>query len=389
MSSVRVQINERYIKKDGTAAVYAVVSCSDRSIRINTGVLVAPIKFDKIKGQVKGSSKQVKDENLIIDNCLSRITKIQIQYRLQYMELTASRFFKEYRNPSLYIDFYKYMDEMLIERVKAREISETSERHQRVTLNKLKEYKSTLVFAEIDHRFIEDFRKWLRVEKGNSVNTIDKTLGCFKAYLNIAQRDQIISSNPFDLIVRRREKTKRYYLTEDEFRDIIGVYDDQQLPEDLHRTLRHFLFMCLTGVRISDFMRLCKSNVHDGVLRFIPYKTRAQKQLEAHVPLIEKANELIADENSQLPQLFLSFKEQKFNGQLKEIMNIVGIKKPITSHSARHTFAHMFLEFTNDVVTLQKILGHSNIEDTMVYVHISNKKIDEQMRNFNSLLEFD
>jgi site-specific recombinase XerD len=85
--------------------------------------------------------------------------------------------------------------------------------------------------------------------------------------------------------------------------------------------------------------------------------------------------------------LFGTITEQKMNEYLKKIMDFAAIDKPITNHSARHTFATMFLDKTNDVATLQKLLGHTNIRETMVYVHISTKKITEQMGNFGRLLE--
>ena len=56
----------------------------------------------------------------------------------------------------------------------------------------------------------------------------------------------------------------------------------------------------------------------------------------------------------------------------------------ISFHSARHTFATLFLEKLNDVAVLQQLLGHSNIRQTMEYVHVSEKKKIEQMKIFDS-----
>jgi integrase len=203
----------------------------------------------------------------------------------------------------------------------------------------------------------------------------------------MAVRDEIIHSNPFDLVVFRRVKVERVFLTEKELKKLIKYYDMQMFSNTLHRTLRHFLFMCLTGLRISDFMRIRKDNVQENALKFVPYKTRVKKPVQITVPLVEKAKQLIRDENSLFPEVFVTIPEQKYNDQLKDIADMAGINKEITNHSARHTFATLFLEKTNDVATLQKILGHSNIRETMVYVHISTKKITAQMQCFDRLLE--
>ena len=144
--------------------------------------------------------------------------------------------------------------------------------------------------------------------------------------------------------------------------------------------------MCLTGIRISDFIRMKKENNQENTLKFIPHKTNSKKQIELHIPLIDKAKKLIKDEDSTNGFLFNAITEQKMNEQLKTIADLAGIKKDISNHSARHTFATMFLEKTSDVATLQKLLGHSNIQETMTYVHISNKKVNSQMLNFDQLL---
>jgi len=95
---------------------------------------------------------------------------------------------------------------------------------------------------------------------------------------------------------------------------------------------------------------------------------------------------LIHDEGATGEFLFQTISEQKMNEQLKDIAKLLPVKKEITNHSARHTFATLFLEKTSDVASLQKLLGHSNIRETMIYVHIGNSKLNTQMLNFDKLL---
>jgi site-specific recombinase XerD len=180
---------------------------------------------------------------------------------------------------------------------------------------------------------------------------------------------------------------QRIYLTEAELKALFELYDSETIPGHLHRTLRHFLFMCLTGIRISDFLRLKHENIQENVLKFVPHKTNVRKRRELHVPLIVKALDLIDDEDSRTCFVFNAISEQKMNVQLKDIAPLAEINKDITNHSARHTFATLFLEKTSDVATLQKLLGHSNIRETMIYVHIGTAKINNQMASFDKLLE--
>lgn len=387
MASARLFVNEKTVKKDGSVAVYALVHLQNRSIKINTGVSVALDRYDKAKGRVRGNDKTAKDANLVIDKCLSAINEIFVRYRLQHRALTVDLLLREYKNPSLFVDFYGFLEQKINERVRTKEIGAVSGKHHKVLLNKLKEYKPELTFAEIDLKFINSFRGWCRKEKGNSVNTIQKFFGYFRCYMNIAVREEIISQNPFDLIHLRRVDVSRVYLNEEELKSLFNLYVDPELSEALRRTLRHFLFMCLTGLRISDLIRLKKENIQDQTLKFIPHKTNSKKRLELHIPLVDQARKLIQEEASECDFVFVTISEQKMNEQLKTISGAAKLKKEITNHSARHTFATLFLKKTKDVATLQRILGHSNISETMVYVHISTKEIDQQMKTFGESLD--
>jgi site-specific recombinase XerD len=76
--------------------------------------------------------------------------------------------------------------------------------------------------------------------------------------------------------------------------------------------------------------------------------------------------------------------EQTINDDLKLIAAYAGIRKSLTTHVARHTFATTFLTLGGDVVVLKEILGHSRIETTMRYVHVVDKRKTQQMGNFDN-----
>lgn len=387
MAHARLYIDEKKVRMNGSVIIYALVHIDNKSLRINTGVCVELARFDRVKGRVKGSTAADKDNNLIIDRCLSLINEIFVRYRLQHRILTADLLLREYRNPCLYIDFYGFLDKAITDRVKNKDIGTVTAKHHRVLLHKLKDFKPVLSFAEIDLKFITLFRNYCRVNRKNDVNTVHKMLSYWQTYMNIAKREELIAANPFDNIQFNRINTQRAYLTETELKSLVELYNGQTIPDNLQQTLRHFLFMCLTGIRISDFLRLNPDNVQENTLKFVPHKTNSIKRIELHIPLIEKAKKLIQDEDSETNFVFNAFAEQQMNRQLKEIAPLAGVYKEITNHSARHTFATLFLEKTSDVATLQRLLGHSNIRETMIYVHISNTKINSQMLNFDKLLQ--
>ena len=80
-------------------------------------------------------------------------------------------------------------------------------------------------------------------------------------------------------------------------------------------------------------------------------------------------------ENRLLPVL----SNQKINAYLKEIADLCGIKKRLSYHTARHTFATMLLSKGVPIESVSKMLGHTNIKTTQIYARITNKKIEQDM----------
>lgn len=60
----------------------------------------------------------------------------------------------------------------------------------------------------------------------------------------------------------------------------------------------------------------------------------------------------------------------------------------MTTHTARHTFGTIFIELGGDVVTLKEHMGHSKLETTMKYVHISERRKKEKINVFDKLFTF-
>jgi integrase len=163
------------------------------------------------------------------------------------------------------------------------------------------------------------------------------------------------------------------------------LYRKQQLPEHLQSTLRHYLFMCTTGMRFSDVVNAAKfENKLGNKLIYIPHKTSRFKRETICLPLTSLASQLISDEGANTGAFFTLKAEQVMNRQLKQIATMAGIKKNITTHTGRHTFASLFLSKTKNIVVLQKLLGHSRITETMVYVHLSEGETEREMEVFET-----
>lgn len=165
-----------------------------------------------------------------------------------------------------------------------------------------------------------------------------------------------------------REPTERVYLTIDELRLLSAT------PCADDATRRMFLFSCLTGLRYSDCIALKWSQVEDTPtccrLVFRQKKTGAIEYLSIN----EQAREYMGarQEDNVFPFVITT----TLNDRLQRWAKDAGLRKHISFHCARHTFATMMLSLGTDLFVVSRLLGHKSISTTQIYAHI----LDEEKR---------
>lgn len=387
MAISKVYIDPKKAKKNGELSVYILVHIDYKSVKFNTGVSCKQADFDLKTCRISGNTKKVKDDNLIIETCMARINEIFVRYRLQNIPLTADLLKNEWKNPTRRIDFHNFLKEAIEER--KIDVTNGTYKHHKSFAKKIKAFKENLAFAEINADFIESFSRWLKTKDGGSldVNTVHGQLRRFRAFLNIALRKGIINENPFVRVRLRKKQTDRVYLTKDELENLWTLYTRNELSGSHQSVLRHFLFMCFTGVRISDLKLLTENNVIGRMLVFSVFKTKNTKDSMIKVPLTKQALQLIIDEEREDIRLFDCISDQKMNSYIKTICKKIGIHKQVTNHTGRHTFATLWLKETKNLAVLQKLLGHSDIKETMIYVHVDDQMMLDDMNVFQNIFQ--
>ena len=184
------------------------------------------------------------------------------------------------------------------------------------------------------------------------------------------------------------KEVDRGYLTEQELERILQKDFNSRRLEQVRDV---FIFSCFTGLSYVDVKNLTKENVcisFDGKqwLRLHRQKTSTAVNLpllKTPLAILKKYEDKLSD-GRLLPVL----SNQKLNSYLKEIADICGIKKNLTFHLARHTFATTTtLAKGVPIETVSKMLGHTNIKTTQIYARITNDKIREDMEMLAGKLE--
>lgn len=372
----KVKIKGDYIRHDGTSALYVQVFLNGRKKIFPLNLSVSPIHFDKVKQRVSAKFEKHKDYNLIIEKFLADINTIEINYRLSNVTLEIDKLTNEILNPSSWICFITFWDEEL-ERQKGL-LKPGTYRQQKSALEKLRKYKDHLYFYEIDKKQIEDIRIFLKVKMKNEENTISTFFKNFKKYLNVAlDRGIKVPLNSSD-IKRPNFKSHRTFLMPDEINTLYKYWNSDFVNEMHKNILSKFLFSCFTGLRISDIKKIEADNIIGDYVVFVAEKTGKLQRIQMN----ESAKKFIG---KQKP-FNSNYTDEYTNRTLKDICKICGIKKRVTYHVSRHTFATNFIISGGNVTVLQKLLGHSKIEDTMIYVHIAESVTDIEILNLDTIL---
>ena len=260
-------------------------------------------------------------------------------------------------------------------------------------LNFLKiKYGWTSVSAfDMTPALISDFDIYLRTTGGMQGNSATKTLKSLKTVTIQAQKVGFLDHDPFINLRFHLKSVDRGFLTEEEIEVLMSKRFGVKRLEHVRDI---FVFSCFTGLAYIDVSNLTYENiVNIGGTDWIMTK-RQKTSITENVPILDVAREIInkyhssADRNGRLLPILSN---QKMNAYLKEIADLCGIKKRLSYHMARHTYATLLLSKGVPMETVSKLLGHTNIKTTQIYARITNKKIEQdvmrvadQLNAFNS-----
>lgn len=385
MKYIKTTHKDGYVRNDGTVRIYHFIKLYKKRVKLAGNVFVEAKLWSEAEGKAKGKSKISRDNNFLIEKERSTINDILIRYRLSGRELTIEQLKKEFSNPDIYTDFLSWLKANINAR---RDITDSTKQIHLTIYNELGKFRKVILFADITPGFLRQFDSWMK-KRGNRVNTRNKKMRALKSYLSIAVQEEMIDKNPFTDYKIERGSGRITYLTKDEVQEIRRKYDAGHFNTAQEIAARNWLasfYLC--GMPRADFVRFRMEWIHNNdTVIYTRHKTR-RKERVIQIPLTKGAKELLNKHNKHRVAgvAFKTFKDQAENRLLKEVAILSNIDKPLTFHVARHTFATLFYEETGDIATLQQLLGHKNISETMVYAHVSENKKRELVKKFEDKL---
>ena len=253
----------------------------------------------------------------------------------------------------------------------------------RDTARLLKEYNESLAIREITTECLYDLEFFMQA-KGFAVNTIARHMKVLKKYINLAIKKGLLYQSPFIGYTIKSQETHKEALSEKELK-LFEEYVSER-PAD-KEVLSAFLFSCYTGLRYSDICCFSKRNIQvlNNKKWIILWMKKTGNEVRIPLSTVFNGKGLAISREIKRPRgpLFKLRNNQHTNRVLKAIAQKIGIKRNITFHMARHTFATLLLYRGVSITTVQKLLGHRSVKTTQMYSAVTDLTIERELRRSN------
>lgn len=239
---------------------------------------------------------------------------------------------------------------------------------------------------EIDRYDIILFFQELKKE-GKSENSIVRMTSSLRQYHQYLRQENVTDNDPMQYIQTAKKATNLPKILS--LKEVDKLLDTPNTEEEIGLRDRAILeLMYATGLRISELVNLRLDELHltMGFLqtvgkgnkeRIIPIGNEAIKWLNDYLEYSRPLFASRAEEES--PFVFLNSRGTGLSRQgvwknLKKTVQLAGIKKNVSPHMLRHSFATHLLENGADLRIVQELLGHSDISTTQIYTHITTAR---------------
>ncbi|ASO06403.1 site-specific integrase [Arenibacter algicola] len=387
--------------ENGNIKLYARVTVDGKRAEFSLNRELPVSLWDEKRKRGKGFSKYVISLNKYMDQVFTGLHEAHRQLLQEEVDITSAGIKARYlgeddRGKSL-LDLISYHNTSMISVLRKGTMKNyySTERCIKEFLNE-KMGVEDIPLKKLNYGFIVDFEQYIRKYKpatrmGCTNNGAMKHMERLKKMSRLAVKLEWLEKDPFINYKLRFEKTERQFLTERELQlieDTTFTIPSTQHIKDL------FIFACYTGLSFIDVSGLKSDHLvkgMDGNDWLYTKRTKTDEPLK--IPLLPKAKEIIdkyRDNDSLLKsgRLLPLYSNQMINRTLRDIATACGIRKKITFHVARHTFATA-ITLSNGVPieTVSKLLGHTKLSTTQIYARVVEKKVGEDMQNLMATMK--
>lgn len=271
----------------------------------------------------------------------------------------------------------------------------------------LRDVKKLLAYLDINHlelgpidikdKHLANFIVWLN-KLGMGATSQARIKSGIKAFYKFLMLEDIIDEDPTELLESPRLMKKiPEVLSVEEVQEILDGIDLSTSHGTRNRAMLETLYAC--GLRVSELINLKITNIYKDIgfvkvigksnkERLVPIGEDALKHIEFYKDGVRRLLPKINADDENI--LFLNRRGKKLSRVMvfmivKEAVDLAGIKKIVSPHTFRHSFATHLVEGGADLKAVQDMLGHESITTTEIYTHLDRAYLKETVLRFHPL----
>lgn len=285
------------------------------------------------------------------------------------------------------IDIKKFLDYIL--------------RQKKYSLNTYKNYEIDIMeffsylkeekkdYKDVSYDFIKGYLMVLYNRK-LSRSTISRKLSALRSFYKYLFNQDIINTNPFDYVsTPKKEKKLPNYLGVIELETIFNIPDLNTSLGQRNRLILELLYA--TGIRVGELVNIKLNDIdlNRKEIRILGKGNKERIDLFGeycldYINLFKNdgRTKIIKKNNSSCDYLIINNRGNKITTRaveqiINDIVKKASIKKHVSPHMLRHSFATHLLNNGCDILTVKELLGHESLESTQIYTHVSNERLRE------------
>ncbi len=363
---------------------------------ISLGMSAKPSDWNDKYGRFNAKSPNFEARNAILRNHLARAEAMLSEIIESGKPFSIHEFKIKFLGNDKKVTVLDFVEQRVKELINEKSIGNSNAYKQLKSM--LFNYKpGDYLFADIDYTFLKGFESFM-LAKGGKKSNIHFYMRTFRALINEAIRRDLLDAEAYPFAT---QFNKNKY----SFSHLKGDYDPKPLAMDELERLKHFpirgyphlqasydVFIFLLRARGLNFVDLCNltnDSLVAGRLNYIRQKTGKLYSIKLTPEMTE-----IIDKYKGETYLFPVMENapvrataryhhvrtalRLFNKHLKEISNIMGLKKKMTSYTARYSYTNVLVQNNVPVPLIQQALGHASIATTQHYIKkFANEEVDK------------
>ncbi|KYK30217.1 MAG: hypothetical protein AYK19_18580 [Theionarchaea archaeon DG-70-1] len=233
-------------------------------------------------------------------------------------------------------------------------------------------------FKKVTTQDLKGFLLFLQREKECSLRTIHRHINALRTFYRLYEMD---TADKIQL--PKVEKTLPTFLNFGEMEKLLDSIFSK-------RDLAIVRLLYASGLRVSELVGLNRDTIEENVIRVRSGKGKKDRVVFIDDGTLELIGEYLNERADENPALFVNRRGTRLTDRYIEILvkrhaKRAGIKKKVTPHTLRHTFATHLLQNKANIMVIKDLLGHASLSTTQIYTHVTDEYKKEIYENSHPL----